>query len=216
MFVVVAALACAGAEGAEGKYEGRAIRSQHVEPATRGQGEAPQPSGEGEKPAAKYDVRQVAVGLAIVIGAILALRVFGKRVLSFPGANRLSQAVRVVMRTPVGPRQQLMLVQVGKRLVLVGNSGTQMSALCEIGDPDEVAALLGQAGAEKSDSRAAAFAGVFKREERKFDHPAEEDEQELPREADGLGLDPDGGVGREEIGELLERVRGMSKQFGSK
>ena len=88
---------------------GRAVRIEGG-PAPREDAAAP------EKQGVKYDFKQVGVGLAVVIAAILALRLVGKRVLAFPGANKLSNSVVVVMRTPVGPRQHLMLVRVGKRL----------------------------------------------------------------------------------------------------
>ena len=221
---LVLACTCLGAAPAtpappagQGRYENQPIRSNrpvHVEgaPAPREDVAAP------EKQGGKYDFKQVGVGLAVVIAAILALRVAGKRVLSFPGASKLSQSVRVVMRTPVGPRQHLMLVKVGKRLVLVGNTGTQMSALCEITDADEVASLIGQVGAEKSEpATGGMFQSMVSREGEKFDDAGlPRDDEPIHREAVGLGLDPDEGVGREELGDLLERVRGMSKKFGSK
>ncbi len=63
-----------------------------------------------------------------------------------PGAMpaRANRAVHVLSRTVIGPKQQLLLIQIGQRLVAVGDNGAQLTALCQITDPDEVASLIGQ------------------------------------------------------------------------
>ena len=58
-------------------------------------------------------------------------------------------AVQLLSRTVLSPKQHVMLLRVGRRLVVIGDSGGQMSALSEITDPDEVAALVGQIRDEK-------------------------------------------------------------------
>jgi hypothetical protein len=134
---------------------------------------------------------------------------------SAPG--RASAAISVVSRSVVGPRQQLMLVQVGKRLVLVGNSGGQMNSLCEISEADEVGDLLGKVRAERGDSITKTFSSLFRKEEEKFEEqPAlrvtadPEDEEPVERDVP----DDDGmGATRDELRSLAAKVRGLSKQF---
>lgn len=53
--------------------------------------------------------------------------------------------VRIVSRTVVGPRQSVVLLCVGRRMVLVGVSPDRMDCVCEIADAEEVAALASQA-----------------------------------------------------------------------
>lgn len=55
--------------------------------------------------------------------------------------------VRVMSRTVVGPRQSLVLLRVGQRVVLVGVSPDRVDRVCEIADSEEVAAITAQAAA---------------------------------------------------------------------
>ncbi len=154
------------------------------------------------------------MALCVVLGLIFVLRWAGKRMTGSVG-GRQSRAIQVISRSTIAPRQQLMLVRVGRRVVLVANCGVSMSPLCEINDADEVAQLLGQVQEEKSDSVSRAFAGLFKREEAKFDSDeGGEDDGNFPAERD-RDIDPDGPMGttKQEISELLDKVRGMTGEF---
>lgn len=158
---------------------------------------------------------RIVAALAVVLGTIFGLRWIGRRYVTGQGSSRASRAVQVISRTVVSPKQQLMLVQVGRRLVLVGNSGTSMAPLCEISDGEEVTELLGQVHAEKSESIGKAFGSLFRREEEKYDEPEEPAETEkFPAEHD-RDIDPGSSMGtsREELSELLNKVRGMKSQF---
>ncbi len=54
--------------------------------------------------------------------------------------------MRLLSRTVLSPKQQVLLLQVGRRVIVVGDGGAAgMRPLCEITDPDEVAALVGDA-----------------------------------------------------------------------
>ena len=48
----------------------------------------------------------------------------------------------VLARATVSPRHQLLLVRLGHRLVLVGQSPASLTALSEVTDAGEVAALI--------------------------------------------------------------------------
>ena len=75
--------------------------------------------------------------------------------------------LRVVGRTSLGPKHQVVLVQLGRRLVAVGVSGDRLATLCEITDPDEVAMLVARSGA-RSD---AGFNEELFREASTFEEP---------------------------------------------
>ena len=93
--------------------------------------------------AAPLDTGKVFVALLAVLALILLSR-WALRKLA-PGAlARNSRGIRVVARTYLSPKQQVLILQVGQRLLVVGDSNQHLSTLCEITDPDEAAALLGQ------------------------------------------------------------------------
>ena len=75
---------------------------------------------------------------------------------------------------------QMVVAGAHRRVIVVGDSGTQMNTLCEISDPDEVAGLVGQLREEKTVA-AAAFSSLFGRFNRRFG--AEEEREERAEEA---------------------------------
>jgi flagellar biogenesis protein FliO len=103
----------------------------------------------------------------VVLGLIFFLKWGSRRLFALPAAGRSSRTVQVLTRSVLAPRQQVMLLQVGRRVLVVADSGSQMSNLCEITDPDEVAALLGQIRSEK-ESAANAFGSLLGRVRKGF------------------------------------------------
>jgi flagellar protein FliO/FliZ len=107
--------------------------------------------------------------LALVL-ALIALLYFGLK--RWAPSMKVQDAglVRVMGRTVVGPRQSLVLLRVGQRVVLVGVSPDRIDRVCEIADADEVASLTAQSSAGSShgrfsswlDREAAAFADTDK------------------------------------------------------
>jgi flagellar protein FliO/FliZ len=171
------------------------------------QANAPAPAA---SPSNGFDMTRVGLALGVVIVLIFVLRWCGRRL--FPNATvaRSTRAVQVVSRTLLAPRQQLMLVQVGSRLVVVGDSGGQMNALCEITDADEVAGLLGSIRAEKEESLGNAFGSLFRSAGEKMESAQESESEDAQRE-----LATDGAVAqtREEVRGLMDKVRSLSRQF---
>ncbi len=158
---------------------------------------------------------RILLALGVVLGLIFAGRWVSRKLMETPGTNRTSRAIQVISRSMIAPKQHLMLVQVGKRLVLVGNSGANMSPLCEIRDEEEISQVLAQVQAEKSDSISKAFASLFRREEEKYIEPEPQEEEKVPAAEVDRELDPDGPLAttRQELHELLDKVRDMSRQF---
>ncbi len=169
-------------------------------------GVAPAPVG--------FDTTRVAVSLAIVIVLILMLRWASKRMFGRTVLGRSSRAVHVLSRTVISPKQQLLVVQVGRRLVVIGDSGQQMSPLCEITDPEEIAALVGQIQEEKRDTVSNTFGALFGRAGSHFE---KEVEPRQPVDAGNAGGAPDLSSQekdtRDELNGLMDKVRVISRDF---
>ena len=84
--------------------------------------------------------------LVVVVALIFLVRWGQRRIAPGARSTRLPEAVEVLGRTGVSARQQLLLVRLGRRIVLVGCGPEGMSTLSEVTDPDEISALLDQSG----------------------------------------------------------------------
>jgi flagellar biogenesis protein FliO len=153
-----------------------------------------------------YDLKRLGIALAVVVGAIFLTQKVWKR-MGLPGAGgRASGALQVVSRLSVSPKQQVMLLRVGRRLVLVANNGAQMSPLCQIDDPEEAAAILGATATEQPTSASASFSAVLGGEEKDFEDRASAEAEAAREEAEIATT-------RDELNGLMDRVRTMSRQF---
>jgi flagellar biogenesis protein FliO len=163
------------------------------------------------------NVLRVVGALGVVLGCIFVVRWAGKKFLGLQAAGATSGPVQVLLRTTVSPRQQLMLIQVGRRIVLVANCGVQMNALCEISDVEEVAALAGELQQKRKTSATSAFLSIFGKagaifedEQQEAAAPAEaENEEEPSREP----LVPELATTRQEMRGLLDRVHKLSQHY---
>src|SRR4051812_28158384 len=69
------------------------------------------------------DTKRVVIAMGVVLGAIFGAHQVWRR-LGMPGTgSKASGALQVVSRMAISPKQQLLLVRVGRRCVLVANSG---------------------------------------------------------------------------------------------
>jgi len=85
--------------------------------------------------------------LALVVAIIFALRYVLKKLgRPLQHATGTGKALDVIARVAVAPHQQLLLVRLGQRLVLVGSGPSGLSTLSEISQADEVSALLSACG----------------------------------------------------------------------
>jgi len=166
-------------------------------------------------------LQQVVIALGTVIGLILLLRWGGKRLFHGAAARTSSRAVHVLCRSAVLPRQQVLLVQVGRRIIVAANNGTQLSALAEISDPDEVAELVGQIQSDRPDSVSRTFGALFRRGQQDYDPAADRgaDPMQPPDAHDRpAGEDSSLHAGREpmraELAGLMDKVRLLARQLG--
>ena len=79
--------------------------------------------------------------------------------------------IEIVSRTPLSPRQALVLVRVGPRMVLVGQSQDRLQTLDVIADADLTAQLAGQAASRTPASSVAEFHQCLEGQEREYEQP---------------------------------------------
>ncbi|MEM1355189.1 MAG: flagellar biosynthetic protein FliO [Planctomycetota bacterium] len=101
--------------------------------------------------------------LGVVIGLILVLRWLAKRSGAVGAGVGTSVAVEVLARTTVAPRNHIVLLRVGPRILVVNDSGSGMRTLAHVEDPDEVAELLQSVQAQRQDSATRSFSGIMSR-----------------------------------------------------
>lgn len=185
---------------------GAASDSLSIRVRTPGVGASTQPVA---LPSLGFDITRMLLALAIVIGLIYASRWILKRFYGgavSPAGNRV---VQVLSRTVLAPKQQVMLLQVGKRVIVVGESNGAMATLAQIDDPDEIAQLVGRLQEEHS-TRAGAFGSLFGRAQTRM----AEDESAPPL---GVATDtstPTVEETKSELSGLLEKVRSIRGQIG--
>jgi flagellar biogenesis protein FliO len=171
-------------------------------------------SGPAAPPAAistGMDTVRVVLSLLLVIVVIFLLRWIAQQFFGAPSTKRSSRAVQVLSRSMIAPRQHVLVLQVGRRVLVVGDSGAQMNPLCEITDADEIAALMGQLRQDKSDPVSRAFGTFFGKAEKDYDAAPDEPPADRDREPD---LDPGLATTKAELSGLIEKVRSVSKQMG--
>ena len=98
------------------------------------------------------------VPLLVVLGLIGLLAWLVKRFT--PKRHGLTGAgvLDVVARLSLSPKQGLVLVKIGRKLVLMGTTPDRISALTVLDDPNQVAELIGEAARDHGDSMTRAFA----------------------------------------------------------
>jgi flagellar biogenesis protein FliO len=116
--------------------------------------------------------------LVLIVGMALMVK-------KFMPARRLlggSDVLKIVARTHVSPKQQLLLVKMGRRLVLLGLSPDRINSLSTVDDPDQVAMMLGEIASRQPASMTSAFAASMEDEREAYrDEPTDVDETEVTR-----------------------------------
>lgn len=205
-------VAAARGENAPSVPQGPADAYESI--AIRGHSSASQSSGTGSSPRRASDtglsMTRVLTSLAVVLGVIFAMKYAGKRFLGLPSSGSGGGAIQVLARTMLGPKQQLVLVRLGGRVLLLSHGGNQVNTLTQIDDPEEVARIMGQLSRKPGPS----FTSFFGRAHETYEEPQVEDqpEQEL---AEGMQApaEPELASTRDEIGGLMEKVRSLSRAY---
>lgn len=104
-----------------------------------------------ERPGAWMPWVQTLAALALVAGLIfLAGRLLRRA--NRGGVTAGSDVVEILARKGVGPKQQILLVRIGQRILVVGSSAAGLSALSEFTEEREIAALAESIAAAKGES----------------------------------------------------------------
>ena len=138
-----------------------------VEKGESGRGGAKNAGGATELPGVNAVIRML-LWAAVVVACIYAAVYFIRRYV--PTARMMfgGGVVKVVGRTYVSSRQSILLVKVGSRFVVVGVTGTSLTALSEISDPEEVRKLTEEVAAQGGRGTGEAFRKALSREEGKY------------------------------------------------
>lgn len=120
----------------------------------------------------------LAIVLAIVGGLYYLLR---RCVPSMRAMD--SGIVRVVGRSSLTPKHQVVLVQLGRHFLAVGISGDRMTTLSQISDPGEVAELAARAGVQTA-GRSDGFDELLLREAAEYRTPSDETDETLASTSD--------------------------------
>ncbi len=142
------------------------------------------------------------LALVAVLGLIFLLR-FGIRKFAPGVVGRTSRGIRVVARTYLGAKQQVIVLQVGRRMLVVGDTGQNLNTLCEITDPDEAATLLAQIQGNTAESSKESFTQAMGRASEQYQASSATTEPSNPV------LDS----ARTELNGLAERVRILSRHL---
>lgn len=109
---------------------------------------------------------RTAGALAVVIGVLLIGYMLVRRMGGpLASGGRPGGVLEILARYPIGRRQHLVLLKMGRRILLLHQHGTELSTLADVSDPDEAASLLARI---EAGSRGGKFQEALYREERSF------------------------------------------------
>jgi flagellar biogenesis protein FliO len=162
--------------------------------------------------ASSFDIPRVLLALTAILALIFLMRAAVRRMVPGAAVHRSTSAVKIVARTAIAPRQHLLVIQFGKRLILVGDTGAHLNSLCEVTDPDEVAAIVARA-AEETISVARRFESLFGRARKEFSEETAEPET-FDASNEIAASSPTIDETKKELAGLREKVREVARQFG--
>jgi flagellar biogenesis protein FliO len=147
---------------------------------------------------------QTLAALGVVIGLIFLgrwayLKMSGQQTAQVAG----SKAVEVLARTAVAPKNHVLLLRVGQRILIVGDSSQGLQTLAQVDDPEEVADLLTAVSSQQPHSATNNFKQMMGRVSGYFDQR---------QQATDIGRDESEHLvdrSREELASLVSRVRAM-------
>ncbi len=145
--------------------------------------------------------------LGIVLGLVLLLRWLFVRYFGGRLAVRSTPVVEVLSRSSIAPRQHVLLLRVGSRILVVSESPGGMRTLADVDDPEEVASLIGAVSSSRDNSISRGFSRML----HGFHGQYEDRQTELEGGDDGeVAVDR----ARDSLNGLLSRVRLMSNRQG--
>ncbi len=126
-------------------------------------GDSRQPTGKSGRPSGLPSLITAGSSLAVVLGLFFVFAWVMRR--TTPGGLTLlpSEVVEILGRAPLASRQQVHLLRLGNKLLLVSVTQAGVETLSEVTDPEEVDRLAGICRQTQSGSSTEAFRQVFQR-----------------------------------------------------
>jgi len=146
--------------------------------------------------------------LAIVIGLIFVARAGYMKLSGQPmAASGNNSPVRVLSRTSIAPKSQVLLVSVGDRVLVVGDSAAGLRTLDVVDDAEETANLLAAVEAARPQSISRGFGDLLSRVNGDYDKQMSqfEGQDESEHRVDRA---------RDSMSSLLSRVRSYTRPTG--
>jgi flagellar biogenesis protein FliO len=122
---------------------------------------APRAIGPAAAPAAGGAIGTVVGSLAIVLGLFVVLVWCSKRFAPAGSATLPKEAIEMLGRASLTPRQQVQLVRVGNKLLVVAISTAGVETLTEITEPTEVERLAALCRRQQPASASSSFSQIL-------------------------------------------------------
>ncbi len=146
--------------------------------------------------------------LGAVLAVIILLRVVLGRFTGAGGVVQSSPLLEVLSRVTVAPRSQVVLMRMGSRILVVGESAGGLRTLAQITEPDEIAQVLASVASDRPNSISRGFQQLVTR----FNGEYEERDSHALEGGDTTEHHID--RARDQVSSLLARVRRISHQGG--
>ena len=156
-------------------------------------------------------VLETLAALGVVIGLILLGRWVWMKLSGQASPTTTGSAagsVEVLSRTAVAPKNHVLLLRVGNRVLVVGDSSNGLNTLAEVDDPDEVADLLTSISTQQPKSITNNFKQALSRVSGSFD------QRTLDQEDGRDDAEHHFDRSRSEVSSLLHRLRSASGRGG--
>lgn len=147
-------------------------------------------------------VMQTITALGVVIALIFMLRAVANRVRQPVMGTANNAVVEVLSRVAVGQRHHVLLMRLGQRVLVVGETAGGMQTLATIDDPQEIAELLQAIEASKPQSLTRNFSDML--------HTMHGDYRDEP----GDTAEMRGDSAREQVSRVLGRIRALGGRGG--
>lgn len=106
---------------------------------------------------------QTVTALGVVLGLVMILRRCFSQWMGRPVVAPGSHAVQVLTRVAVAPRNHILLVRLGGRVLVIADSSHGLRTLANLDDPEEVASLLAAVTTSEPNSISRGFASLLQR-----------------------------------------------------
>ncbi len=149
-------------------------------------------------------ILNVLAALGVVIVLILALRKVVAKFTGRPIGTKTTPVLEVLSRVSIAPKSNILLVRIGGRILVVGESGGGLSILSEIEEPEEIASLLRAIQTTKPGSVSREFSEMLEGLEDAPDGTSASDKDSAMRSSRA----------RDEVTGLRTRIRSMMTERG--